>query len=51
MEAETYGVDPNVQVVPPNLVLPIKVTIQTSALEIGAFPRTFENVVNNFYTL
>ena len=51
VEAETYDVDPNVQVVPPQLVPPVKVTIQTSALEIGTSPSTFENVVNEFATL
>ena len=48
---ETYGVDPNVQVFPPQLVFPIKVTIQTSALETGTYPNAFNYFVKDISTL
>ena len=51
VEAETYGVDPNVQVVTPQLVMPIKVTIESSSLETRIGLSAFENVVNEFSTL
>ena len=44
-EAKTYGVDPNVQVVIPELVFPIKVTVHTSALETGREPTPFDDAV------
>ena len=49
--AETYGVEPNIQVVVPVLVPPIKVTIQTDALETGIGPSAFDNMVNEFAIL
>ena len=51
IEAETYGIDPNVQVIVPELVSPIKVTIQTSALETGTRATTFDDVVKEISTL
>ena len=51
IEADTYGVDPNVKVVTPQLVSPIKVTIQASALETEISKSAFDNVVNEFSTL
>ena len=51
VEAETYGVDPNIQVVAPILVPPIMVTIQTSTLQIETGPSAFDNMVNKFSTL
>ena len=36
VEAETYGVDPNIPLVTPELVSPIKVVIQRKALEVDA---------------
>ena len=37
MEAETYGVDPSIPLVTPELVLQIKVVIQRQALEAEAY--------------
>ena len=49
IEAETYGVDPNIPLVTLELVLSIKVEIQACVMEKGI--STYNNVVHEFETL
>ena len=51
VEAETYVVDPNLSLVIPELVPPIKVQIHGASLEIGTTTAAFDNVVKEFATL
>ena len=51
IEAEIYGMDPNVPLVTPELVELIKVRIQGWALETGMDTTTFDDVVRDFSTL
>ena len=51
MEADTYGVDPSVPLVTPELVPPIKVHIHGYALETRTDTSAFDDIVKDFDTL
>ena len=51
IEAETYGMDPNVPLVTQELVSPIKVQIHRCTMETGMAMGVFDDVVKEFDTL